>query len=67
MPKVLLLVLGSVVLLLAVLALVSGKAMAGSHGLQTHYYHRADEPLRFSCFVLLYLLGGALAVQHALG
>lgn len=65
MPAPFLAMGGLVVLMVAVHALVTGKAMAGSRGFKAHCYHREDPPLLYCFFLTFYLLAGSLALYQS--
>ena len=60
-----LLIAGLVMLALAVIAIVSGKVIAGSRGLKANYYYRQDQPLLYYFFVIFYLLVGLFVIFQA--
>lgn len=65
MPTPVVVIAGMAAWAMVVWALVSGKVMAGSRGLKTHYYDRQDQPLPYCGFVIVYFCVGTFLLYNA--
>ena len=57
---------GVAMLLVVVVALFSGKIIAGSRGFKANYYTRRDSPFLYYSFITIYLLIGLLILGNGL-
>ncbi len=65
MSPLLLRALGVIPIIMAILAVMTGKVMAGSRGFQTNYYTKQDNPALYYGFICVYLLIGAFVVLNS--
>lgn len=59
-------ILGAVLIFIGVLGLLTGKVMAGSKGLKTNYYSRAENPVLYYAFTFVYIVIGTIVITKSI-
>ena len=65
MSPLLLRILGVILIIMAIWALITGKVVAGSRGLQANCYTKQDNPFLYYLFICGYLLIGLLVLLNS--
>jgi len=57
--------LGIILIFMGVIGLLTGSVMVGSRGLKPNFYNRANNPVLYYAFIIIYIVIGSIVIINS--